>query len=134
MGRISKKWWYGYLSIIESSCGGNSTSLCTCMLYFPCCIFLYFNCCNKMTSLYVTASSAIYLKDFWSYSKEDSFLWVKQLGLIYYLLICLCLFREYMSVRKFIFQMLFLILLIISSLYVVLGFFWHIPLLLNSLY
>ena len=50
-----------------------------------CCIFLavfsvlYISCCIKIASISATASSDICLEDFWSDSKEDSFLWVEQL-------------------------------------------------------
>ena len=66
---------YGTFSIIESSGGDNSTSLCTCVLYFLCCIFpcCIFLCCIKIRSLSETASSAICLKYFWLDSKEFSF-------------------------------------------------------------
>ena len=39
-GKISTDCCFGPFSIIESSCEDNSTSLCTCVLYFSYCIFL----------------------------------------------------------------------------------------------
>ena len=44
--------------------------------------------------------------------KNEVFLWVRQLGLIRYLVIFLCLFRNYLSVSKLNFLLIFLLLLI----------------------
>ena len=131
IGWTSTNVWFGPSYIIESSGGDNSSSLCTCVSYFS---VLYFSCCIKRTSLSATSYSTIRLEDFWSESKEETFLWVEQLGLIHYLVICLCLFQKYLSVRKLNFLLLFLLLLLNSNLSVVLGWFRHIYLLLPSLH
>ena len=65
------------------------------------------------------------MEEFWSDSKEDSFLWVEQIGLIHYLVICLCLFCNYLSVSKFNFLLIFLLLLRNINVCVVLGWFWY---------
>ena len=94
---------------------------CLCYI-FSCCIFcalffvLYFLCCIKSTSLSATASFDLFLEDFWSDSKEESFPIVGKLRMINYLVLCLCLFRNYISVRKLNFLLIFLLLSIIFSL------------------
>ena len=57
---------------------------------------------------------------------------LSNLGLIHYHVICLCLFQNYLSVSKFNCLLLFLLLMLISNLSVLLGWFWHISMLLPS--
>ena len=52
--------------------------VCVCFLLLDV-LGLYMSCWIKISSLSATASSDIYLEDFWSDSKEDNFIWVEQL-------------------------------------------------------
>ena len=85
------------------------------VLYFSCCIFfifIYILCCIKTISLSATVSSDICSEDFWSDSKEDfSLSW--ELGMIQYLMICLRLFHNYLSVIKLNFMLISFLILII---------------------
>ena len=97
---------------------------------------LLFSCynCFKSTSLSVTDYSDIYLASFCKTLKKESFLRVGKPVLICYLFICLCLFRNHLSVSKLNFLLLFLPFLLISSLSVVLGWFRLLSLFFTSLH
>ena len=94
-------------------------------LYFIITSFSLFSCykCFKITLLSETASSDICSVDLCSDSKNKVFLRAGKLGLIRYLLVCLWLFKNYLSVSKLNCLMILLLLLIISSLSVALGCF-----------
>ena len=83
-----------------------------CVLFFRVVLFLF---CIKSTSIFETPYYAIFLEMFWADSKEEIFLGVGQLGLIHYLVICLCLFRNSLSVSKLNCMMFFLLNLQIFS-------------------
>ena len=71
--QISTVCCFGILSIIESSGEDNSTSIFYMLDEFSCCIVLcsFLSCSIKTTLLSVIAFSAVFLKYFWSDSKEE---------------------------------------------------------------
>ena len=83
------------------------------VLYF---LYFIFPCCIQIILLSETVSSEVCLEDALSDS-EEAFSQYWELGLIRYLVICLCLFQNYLSVRKLDCLMLFLLLLIIFGLH-----------------
>ena len=78
---------------------------------------VFFSCCIKSTSISAAASSAIYLVDFLSDSKEELNYWFGQLGIICYPSICLCLFWNYLIVSRLNCLLISLLLLRIFSLH-----------------
>ena len=123
IGWISIKFCFVPLSIIEISGGDNSTSLCTCVFYFLCYIFPCYILRDLLKSLH--SLKHIFLLYVWKISgqtlKKIVFSELRNLVLICYLVICLCLFQNYLSVRKLNCLLLFLLILLISNIYVVLG-------------
>ena len=87
------------------------------VLYIFCVVFsvLYFlgynfPCCIKIISLYATASYTICLSVVWPDSKQKISLGAGQPGLIYHLVICPCIFQNYISVSKLNFLLILLLL------------------------
>ena len=90
------------------------------VLYFLCCIFLcyIFLYCIKITSLSVTNYYVICSADsFVKALNKRGFLEVGKPELIHYLVICLCLFQNYLSVIKLNCLMLLLLILLIFGLH-----------------
>ena len=79
------------------------------MLYFPCCI--------NITSLSVIASSAICLEYFCKTRNMTFFILVVQLEMTIYIVICLCLFRNYLSESKLNCLLIFLLIYLICILH-----------------
>ena len=114
-GRVSIYRWFGQFSIIESSGEDNSASLCKCVLYCLCCIF---SCCILSVILKAFHSLIqLLLISVWQIFdqtlEKKRFFWVWQLRLIHYLVILLCLFWNYLIVRKSNCLLLSLMLLLI---------------------
>ena len=82
-------------SIIESSCGDNSTYICTCVLYFLCCIFPCYIFCVVSKSLHsLQQLLMLYIwKIFGQTLKKKVFSELSNLGLIHYLVIFLYYFK-----------------------------------------
>ena len=115
IGWISIYCCFGTFSVIEIYGEDNSASLCTCVLYFLCCIF---TCCTFSVILKAFCSMLqIILISVWQIFgqtlKNKVFLWVGQLVLIHYLVIFLCLFWNYLSVSKLNCLLLSLLVLLI---------------------
>ena len=79
--------------------------------------FIFLPCCIKRTSLFWTASSIIRLEKNWPTILRIFSLWVGQIWLIHYLVICLCSFWSYIIVIKQKYPLIFLLFLLILSLH-----------------
>ena len=135
IGRISINFCFGPFSIIESSGGDNSTSLCTCVLHFLCCTFMCYIFRVVLTAFqYLQRLLLISVWEIFVQTlKKTFFSELSNLGLIHYLVIFLCLFQNYLSVIKLNCMLLLFLLLLISNLSVLLGWFQNTPRLLPSL-
>ena len=120
--------FFGPFSIIESSGGDNLTSLCTCVLYFLCRIFLCYIFRVVLKSLHFLQQLLLLSvwKSFGQYLKNKVFSELSNLGLIHCIVICLCLFQNSWGVSKLNCLLIFLLILLISNISILLGWFWHI--------
>ena len=113
---------FSIFSVIESSGGDNPTPLCTCVLYFLCCIFpcyIFFVVLKSLHSLQQLLMLSVW-NIFGHNLKRTVFYELSNLGLLHYLVIFLCLFKNDLSVSKLNCLLLFLLLLLISNISVVL--------------
>ena len=134
--RISTEFCFGPFFIIEITGGDNSSSLCTCVLYFLCCLFLCYIFRVVLKSLHSLQQLLMISvwKSFGQTLEKIVFSELSNLVLIHYLVIFMCLFQKYLSVSKLNFLLLFLLILFFSDISVVLGWFRNLPLLLSSLH
>ena len=92
---------------------------CIFRVVFSCCIFLcYFFLCGIKTFLFPQQIILIHDQQIFGQSrKKKCYIWVGKLGLIYYLVVLLCLFRNYLSLGKLNCLLIFLLFLLILSIY-----------------